>query len=47
MQKRYGNKIGVHPLMNMYDGLHLDITFMPMGYNKVLKKDLVIVNGAY
>lgn len=33
--------------MNLYDGFHLDVTFMPMGYNKFLKKDLVLVNGTH
>jgi len=47
MQKRYGNKVRVHPLENIYNGLHLDVTLMPLGYNKVLKKDVVLVNNSH
>jgi len=47
MQKRYGNKIRIHPLVNLYDGFHLDVTFMPMGFNKILGKNLVLVNGTH
>ena len=45
IQKRYNNKVRVHPLVNLYNGFHLDVTFMPMGYNKVLKKNVVLLNS--
>ena len=44
MKQRYGNKVRVHPMTNMYNGLHVDVTLMPMGFNKVLGKNLVLVN---
>lgn len=46
-QKRYGNKVRIHPLIDMYQGLHLDVTFMPLGFNKVLQKNLVVVNNSH
>jgi hypothetical protein len=47
LKKRYGNKVRVHPLIDMYQGLHLDVTFMPLGFNKVLGKNLVVVNQVH
>lgn len=47
MQKRYGNKIRIHPIIDVYQGLHLDVTFMPFGYNKVLGKNVVVINNTH
>lgn len=43
-KRRYGNKVRIHPMMNSYSGFHVDVTVMPIGYNKKLGKNLVVVS---
>ncbi len=44
MEERYGGKVRVHPMIDTYDGFHIDTTMMTIGYNKLLGKNLVIYN---
>jgi len=41
---KYGGKVRVHPIINVYDGIHVDTTFTILGFNKKLQKYLVLVN---
>jgi hypothetical protein len=36
LEKRYSGKVRVHPMINVYDGVHVDTTFSAIGFNKKL-----------
>jgi glycine amidinotransferase len=44
-EEKYGKRVRVFPMENVYNGFHVDVTLMPMGFNKVLGKYLVVVNS--
>lgn len=45
MEEKYEKKVRVHPIVDSYDGVHVDTTFCVIGYNKKLEKYLCLVNG--
>ncbi len=45
MFDRYGPKVRVHPIIDVYRGYHIDTTFTVLGYNKKVNKHLVIADG--
>jgi len=45
MSARYGSKVRVHPIINVYKDFHIDTTFTVMGFNKKLGKYLVLAQG--
>lgn len=45
MLDRYGAKVRVHPVINVYKDFHIDTTFTVLGFNKKLGKYLVIAEG--
>lgn len=45
MDQKYDEKVRVHPLINVYDGVHIDTTISVAGWNKKLGKYLVFVEG--
>jgi hypothetical protein len=47
MESRYEGKVRVHPVVDVYNDIHIDTTFTVIGYNKKIEKYLVIVNGLY
>ena len=42
---RYGPKVRVHPVIDVYRDFHIDTTFTVLGYNKKVGKYLVIADG--
>lgn len=47
MESRYKGKVRVHPVVDVYSGVHIDTTFTVIGYNKKIGKFLVVANGLY
>lgn len=47
MEKRYDHKVRVHPIVDVYEGIHVDTTFTILGYNRKIKKNIVLINGLY
>lgn len=47
MEDRYKGKVRVHAVKDVYDGIHLDTTFCPLGFNKNVQKYIVLVNTKY
>lgn len=45
MNEKYNGKVRVHPLPNLYYGLHIDSTLVALGYNKNIKKFVLLANG--
>lgn len=45
MHDRYGPKIRVHPILDVYRGYHIDTTFTVLGFNKKVNKNLVLAEG--
>ena len=45
MEERYEKKVRVHPVVGVYEGIHIDTTFSIVGYNKKVEKFIVVVNG--
>jgi len=43
-EERYGGKVRIHPVRNVYDGIHIDTTLNPIGFNKQINKFVCIVN---
>jgi len=44
MEKRYNGKVRVHPVRDVYDGYHIDSTFVALGYNKLIGKNILLAN---
>jgi hypothetical protein len=47
LEERYGGKVRLHPVKDVYPGVHIDTTFSALGYNKFVGKYLVLVNPKY
>ena len=45
INEKYQGKVRVHALRNLYEGFHIDSTFVTLGYNKILKKNVLLANG--
>ena len=45
MQEKYDGKVRVHPVVNVYNGVHIDTTICVVGFNKNLNKFLAFVDG--
>ncbi|TXI93186.1 MAG: hypothetical protein E6Q33_04425 [Neisseriales bacterium] len=45
LEQKYQNRVRVHPVCDVYEGVHVDTTICVVGYNKKLEKNLVVVNG--
>ena len=45
MEKTYNNKVRVHPIRNVYKGVHIDTTFTIIGYNEKVKKFIVVADS--
>ena len=43
MDQKYEGKVRVHPVTNVYTGVHIDTTISVAGWNKKLGKYLVFV----
>lgn len=43
LEKRYNGKVRVHPMIDVYDGVHVDTTFSAIGFNKKLGKYIATV----
>jgi hypothetical protein len=44
MEEKYQGKVRVHALRDIYYSIHLDVSLIPMGFNKKLGKYVLYVN---
>lgn len=47
LEEKYDKKVRLHPMINMYEEIHVDTNISVVGYNKKLDKNLVVVDGKY
>lgn len=44
MKDKYNGRVRVHPMRSVYDGVHLDTTMIPPGFNKILGKYICMIH---